>query len=750
MSRTSVVGRPLFVFCSTFSISTLIFANTAVMNVLISSVVSALVLFLYVPFFARIKSKARLLPILLCSSVILSAVFAYTAVTMKISTARELDGARVTGEATVLDVEYTSGYLSSYTVRFTKSAPAVTGKVSVTLEDGSAARGDVFSGSFILSTPADEEKTEYYKNGIFLTAEAEEVKYAGNVGKFTFTSFFKGINEKLSLYLKGSHGKGELASAVLLGDRTGLDAAVKRDFSRLGTYHLLALSGLHLSVLVSALSGVLEKTRLKARTRNTVKITSIVLYMALTGFSVSVVRAGIMHTVAILAGSLNRDSDSLTSLSAAAVFILITDPFSVFDAGLLLSVLAAYGCITMAMLKRSNRRPSAPIVIRLLRYACDIFVLTLFISLITLPVTWLVFGEISLISPIVNVLFIPAVTLLLVLSATALIFSGIPIISDLFLSVLYLTESVIIKTASALSYLPGITATLQHTGTGTFIILLFISLLPVALAGVKTRKYLTLAASVCVLVIIITSVVGSVLWSGSCDVQYTVSGKSDAIIVRDGNNYTVIDVSDGTHGMAYAVTDAVRKNKGCEIDTLILTHYDTGHISTLPYMADRMIVRRVLLPEAVNEDELDVYERLTESLAERHVDVTVYERDIGENYSHGHLHLDFSPVHYYKNSSHPIITLSFTLGGVKYAYGGRALSYGEMEFIEKAENADLLIVGAHPPKGDGFFFPYVTGKVVVPKKILTDEFKLKLDDASHITEVENKKVYKTETYTPKN
>lgn len=715
---------------------------------IIAVTASACILILYLLPFFKFQSRSRILPIILCTSVILSGIFTYFGVTARIHSSARLDGTVVNGEITVLDVEYTSEYLSSYTVIFNRSEPKVAEKVSLTLEDASVSRGDVFEGSFILNVLSEDEKTEYYKNGVFLTAEAEEIDFIEHDENFSFSSFFKELNKKLCRILKGKHGNGSLASAVLLGDRDGLDAVVKRDFSRLGIYHLLALSGLHLSVLVSALNGLLEKTQLKVPVKSVIKIAGIILYMALTGFSVSVVRAGVMHIVAVLASCVYRDADPFTSLSMSAVLILLFDPTSVFDAGLLLSVLAAYGCITLASLKTNRIHAGAPIIIRILRYVCDIFILTVFINLITLPVIWLTFGEISLVSPIVNVVFIPAITLLLVMSALTLIICKIPVVSQLLLAVLHFTEGMIVKTASALSYLPGITVSLRHAGIGIFIILMFLSLIFLAFSKRKTRIYLTLSASVCVIGIIITSSIGSVIWDKSCDIQYSVLGRSEAIVLRDGTNFTVIDVSDGTHSMSYTVTDMIRKSKGCEIDTLILTHYEHGHISAVPYMADRMIIRNVLLPKATNEDEDDICKRLTESLSERHICVTKYERRAGGSYSNGRISAKFYPIYYYEDDPHPIITLFFTVGNKKLAYAGSGSNYADPEFNLYAENADIIIIGTHPPKGDGSFYPYVTGTVVAHKKVLTDDFLPKLYAADEIKAVENKEVYQAGPYIP--
>ena len=134
MSRTSLVGRPLFVFCSAFFISSLFFAHTSVTNIIISVAVSVLLLLLSLPFLPRFSPRTRILPILLCSAVILSGIFTYFAVTSKISAAAGLDGTVVTGDVTVLDVEHRSEYFSSYTVKFTNPTQTLRGKYPLHLK----------------------------------------------------------------------------------------------------------------------------------------------------------------------------------------------------------------------------------------------------------------------------------------------------------------------------------------------------------------------------------------------------------------------------------------------------------------------------------------------------------------------------------------------------------------------------------------------------------------------------------------
>ncbi|MBR5447067.1 MAG: ComEC/Rec2 family competence protein, partial [Clostridia bacterium] len=246
MSRSSLCRRPLFVLCAVFFLSSLFFARVNGMTIILTSLVSALALAGCGVLFVCKRSTVRIVPVLICAAVILSGVFTYFTVTSKIRDTDSLDGATADGRVTVLSVEYTSEYLSAYTVRL-DGLDGYSGKISLSLEDRSLSRGDVLDGKFKLSVPAKDDKSEYYKSGIFLLAQAEEVSFVESRSKFSVSGFFDELNEKLCRVLKGNGDQGELASAILLGDRDGLDTAVKRDFSRLGIYHLLALSGLHLS-----------------------------------------------------------------------------------------------------------------------------------------------------------------------------------------------------------------------------------------------------------------------------------------------------------------------------------------------------------------------------------------------------------------------------------------------------------------------------------------------------------------------
>lgn len=140
-----------------------------------------------------------------------------------------------------------------------------------------------------------------------------------------------------------------LIKAILLGDKSDLDVDVKRAFINTGAMHMLAVSGLHVGIIVMLL-GLMFKYLFAFRGKNTAFIIMILLlwfYAFLTGFSASVVRAVVMFTILILAQLLRRGYQPINSLSIAAFVVLLVDPLAIFDIGFQLSFLAMVGIFSV-------------------------------------------------------------------------------------------------------------------------------------------------------------------------------------------------------------------------------------------------------------------------------------------------------------------------------------------------------------------------------------------------------------------
>lgn len=131
--------------------------------------------------------------------------------------------------------------------------------------------------------------------------------------------------------------------AMLLGDKNGLDEEVKELYQLNGLVHILAISGLHVSLLGMGVSGFLKRCRVPVWMRVPAAVGIMCCYGVMTGMGVSTWRAVFMFALHLAAELFGRTYDMLTALSLAAVLMLTGQPLLVRHSGFLLSFGAVLG-----------------------------------------------------------------------------------------------------------------------------------------------------------------------------------------------------------------------------------------------------------------------------------------------------------------------------------------------------------------------------------------------------------------------
>jgi competence protein ComEC len=151
------------------------------------------------------------------------------------------------------------------------------------------------------------------------------------------------LRSALTAHLSGA----ELAIslALILGDNSMLDKEIRDSFTNTGALHVLAVSGLHISIIMQILMAVLAVFSgvLSRRIAVILLIGIMWWYAAITGLSPSVLRAVIMFTVLSIAQLSGRNYDSLNTLLFTAFLLVLWNPLTVFDIGFQLSFLAMLG-----------------------------------------------------------------------------------------------------------------------------------------------------------------------------------------------------------------------------------------------------------------------------------------------------------------------------------------------------------------------------------------------------------------------
>ena len=169
---------------------------------------------------------------------------------------------------------------------------------------------------------------------------------SGGHGNFFYTLVYR-LKNKLNTVIEKQVKKASvpLVSSILLGDREKVPETLMDGFLKTGTIHFLAISGLHVGILVVSLHYLLRLLRLNTRYLAMIIILIVFFYAAITGMKPPILRAGIMVAMYYGAFIINRRWDLQNSIAAAVFIILLINPSDLFNVGFQLSVLAVLGII---------------------------------------------------------------------------------------------------------------------------------------------------------------------------------------------------------------------------------------------------------------------------------------------------------------------------------------------------------------------------------------------------------------------
>lgn len=134
-----------------------------------------------------------------------------------------------------------------------------------------------------------------------------------------------------------------ICKALVLGDKFGMDDELNANVQTSGLAHVLAVSGLHVTALATAVYSFLKKLRVKPKTSLLIVTILTFLYSMLCSFTPSSMRAVIMTFVLNFANAYGYKQDNLSSLSFAAAILLVVNPTNILSVGFLLSMTSVLG-----------------------------------------------------------------------------------------------------------------------------------------------------------------------------------------------------------------------------------------------------------------------------------------------------------------------------------------------------------------------------------------------------------------------
>ena len=227
-----------------------------------------------------------------------------------------------------------------------------------------------------------------------------------------------------------------LVIAVLLGDKSFISDECYSHFKSAGVAHIMAVSGLHLSIWILFVMRAVGFAGFDERKAAVVLLGFTALIMAFADFSGSVMRAGFMMLLYLLGQAIGKQTDPLESLGFSAVVILLLNPYACLNLSFLLSFSATLAIIVFVLpvsqllLSKLRKKIRSTAVQFVLEAVIDCALTSFFVSVFTLPISALSFGYISTVGILGNLMLLPVITLFVVLSGLAVIFYAVPVISE--------------------------------------------------------------------------------------------------------------------------------------------------------------------------------------------------------------------------------------------------------------------------------------------------------------------------------
>lgn len=271
----------------------------------------------------------------------------------------------------------------------------------------------------------DDAYREIYRSkGVFLSCYGEYLRTEKKAsGGYLILRNIRDFFDEAFVYV----GHSAFLKALVIGDRNRLPSEDFELFSNAGVSHVLALSGFHISVILLSLNTVLELFSARKKFYVVSATATVLFYMALTGFSHSVVRAGIMAIFSMASSLLYNRGDSVDSVCVALFIILLRDPYAIGSVSLQLSFLATLGIILLAApLMRKIKKRFSKIVYKnhfskIYKYGFGVLatiltpvVVTASVLLFGFPIMLVSFNGISSTALLSNVAVVPQVSAVIV------------------------------------------------------------------------------------------------------------------------------------------------------------------------------------------------------------------------------------------------------------------------------------------------------------------------------------------------
>lgn len=554
--------------------------------------------------------------------------------------------------------------------------------------------GQQVTGSFrfrVTTLDGTEEITHHQGKGIFLLAYQED-ETIRTQAEAVWQDFPAKLRREIKSILQSCFPEDTfpLAKALLLGDCTDLSYQVHTDFRISGIRHIIAISGMHVSILFALISTVTFRKRALTALLG---FPILFLFMAVAGFTPSVTRACIMSGLMLTALLLNREYDGPIALTFAVLVMLILNPLVITSVSFQLSVASVAGIflfepgIRKWMLSFFGEVKGKTVRTYLIRWVTASISVTLSAMVLTTPLCAYYFGTVSLIGVVTNLLVIWVISFTFYgIMAVCLVYLFYPAGAAMLGNIISIPIRYVLFTAGAMADIP--LAAVYTCSPYITAWLVFVYVLLILFLRSPSRKPALL--SCCAILGLCAALLTSWTESMLDDVRFTVLdvGQGQCLLLQsEGRTYMVDCGGDSDTITADLAAEALLSQGINRLDGLILTHYDRDHAGAAANFMSRVQTDLLILPPVPGDLPKNIAGKII--FATENLQITL-----------GDAKMQIFPPIFLENSNENSLCVLFDSSKCDILITGDRSGFGERALLRSAEipDVDILVAGHHGSK----------------------------------------------------
>ena len=478
-------------------------------------------------------------------------------------------------------------------------------------------------------------------NPIFTFANNINLKIKENINKL--------IPEKYSAIFTG----------LILGDTSKVEEEVNEDFKIANISHVLAISGMHITYIVIGIELLLKKGIGKRKTR-IITIIILVMYMFITGFTPSVVRASIMGIIMLISKLIHRKNDIWTSISLSLLILLIYNPFLILNVGLQLSYLGTIGIVCfnknvynfLRKLKIRNKKIKYRINRKFILFMDkikEILSVTLSAQIVILPILLFNFNILGIYFFISNILVSIIIGPIIIIGFICILISFISIEIAKILSIFMSVGIQILISISEISHLPFSKIYIPTPKVWQIVIYYICVIVTnkiyisfnlkepdftsirirnlVALLKFKFRQNKNKVLKVLIVFVLLVFILNTI--PEKLKIHFVDVGQGDCTFITTPQNKTILIDGGGSMSEEYDVGKStllpyILDRGYTKLDYVFISHFDQDHVGGILTILEELRVGQVYISK--QEQESENYQKFLKIVKDKKIQVKVLKQ----------------------------------------------------------------------------------------------------------------------------